>query len=74
MPKHTVPNTDQDTIDEACRLAAERLGARQDAVHSHFVAGGDWDAATADELADLIVESWGATARATEAELAARHQ
>lgn len=71
MLSHTVPNTA--TALEGCRIAAERLGVTKDDAYSHFVAGGEWDAATADELADLIVESWEEMARSA-ASAAGRHQ
>lgn len=40
------------------RLAAERLGAKVGDVRGYYLAGGEWDARTAEELADLIAECW----------------
>jgi hypothetical protein len=55
--------------------AAARLNAKVADVHGYYNAAvGCWEAETADELADEIVESWGESAKAKDAEAASRHQ
>ena len=62
-------------ITSGIKTAAARLGVKVADVHGYYVAAvGCWDAETADELADEIVESWGESAARREAEAANRHQ
>ena len=62
-------------INSGIEAAAARLGVKVTDAHGYYNAAvGCWDAETADELADEIVESWGEDAKANAAEAASRHQ
>ena len=47
-----------DTAERGIRIAAERLGANVNDVRGYYVAGGEWEAETAEQLAELIVACW----------------
>lgn len=42
----------------AIKAAAEKIGAKPNDVAGYYVAGGEWDATTAEELTDEIVRCW----------------
>lgn len=46
------------TAEAGIKLAAERIGAKANDVRDYYLAGGEWDATTAEELADEIARCW----------------
>jgi hypothetical protein len=45
-------------VQRAIEVAVAETGARRGDVEGFYMAGGDWDAETSEELADLIVTCW----------------
>jgi hypothetical protein len=47
-----------EVAERAIQAAAEQVGAKVNDVRGFYLAGDRWDADTAEELTDLIVQCW----------------